>query len=415
VRSNEAYWQFVVDEQEAEIVRFIFDRYLALGSIRGVVAVANARKVRQRVGKTTGHPEKLVEDDDRPANGASACSFRKFSRGQISWILSNPLYIGKVRHRDNVYDGSHQAIIDVATFEQARDCLRNGAPPRRSPTNTSGAHLLQGRVFDRNGEVLRSTHAKTRGVRYRYYVSKDALERPDGDGDIWRLPAIQLERIVERELRRFLDDGTRLGNVVANYVAADQVVQIHGKGRALGAAYDKATPQGRRTMIGALIERIDLQRGKLIMTICLKGLLRELGFVARSEQSESQVSSPGILECLMSLRRRGVETRIILADARSIDRKPDLNLVSAMAVAQDYLAQLNDGSNRSLSEVAAANGIDRSDFARILRLAFLSPRMVDGILSGTQPVELTARSMARLADLPLSWREQEQQLGLHRH
>jgi hypothetical protein len=205
VRSNEAYWQFVVDEQEAEIVRFIFDRYLAPGSIRGVVAVANARRVRQRLGRTIDHPEKLVEDDDRPANGASACSFRKFSCGQISWILSNPLYIGKVRHRDNVYDGSHQAIIDVATFERARDCLRNGAPPRRSPTNTSSAHLLQGRVFDRNGEVLRSTHAKTRGVRYRYYVSKDALERPGGDGDIWRLPAIQLERIVERELLLGLD------------------------------------------------------------------------------------------------------------------------------------------------------------------------------------------------------------------
>jgi hypothetical protein len=58
-------------------------------------------------------------------------------------------------------------------------------------------------VFDRNGEVLRSTHAKTRGVRHRYYVSKDALERPGGD--IWRLPAIQLERIVERELLLGLD------------------------------------------------------------------------------------------------------------------------------------------------------------------------------------------------------------------
>ena len=68
-----------------------------------------------------------------------------------------------------------------------------------------------------------------------------------------------------------------------------------------------------------------------------------------------------------------------------------------------------------MSEVAIANGIDRSDFARILRLALLSPRLVDSIRSGAQPIELTARSLSRLAELPLSWREQEQQLGLHQH
>lgn len=405
--------KLIVDEQEAEIVRFIFDTYLALGSIRGVVAAANAGRFRPRLEKAIGYPEQLVEDHDRPADGASACSFRKFSRGQISWILSNPLYIGKVRHRDNVYDGSHQAIIDIATFERARDCLRKGAPPRRSPTNTSGAHLLQGRVFDRNGDVLRSTHAKTRGVRYRYYVSKDALERPGGDGDIWRLPALQLERLVERELRRFLDDGKRLGDALANCLAADQMAQIPGKGRALGDAYDEATPDTRRVMIGALVERIDLRPGKLIATISQKGLLRELGFEVGSGPSEAQASSPVTVECPMSLRRRGIETRIVVADARSSDRQPDPNLVSAVAVANDYLRKLTSGSDQSLSVVAAANGVDRSDFARVLRIAFLSPRLVDSILSGAQPVELTARALMRLAELPLSWREQEQQLGLH--
>ena len=406
--------KLIVDEQEAEIVRFIFDTYLALGSIRGVVAAANAGRFRPRVGKTIGHPEQLVEDHDRPADGASA-SFRKFSRGQISWILSNPLYIGKVRHRDNVYDGSHQAIIDVATFERARDCLGNGAPPRRSPTNTSGAHLLQGRVFDRNGEVLRSTHAKTRGVRYRYYVSKDALERPGGDGDIWRLPAIQLERIVERELRRFLDNGARLGDAIASHLTADQLVRAHGKGRALGLAYEKASPQLRSAMIASLVDRIDLQTGKLLVTINLNGLRRELGFDAGSRQSDSQPASPVIIECPITLRRRGIETRLVVADARAADRKPDPNLVSVIAVAHGYLAQLTDGSNRSPSEVAAANGVDRSDFARILRLAFLSPRLVDSIFAGRQPVELTARHLSRLSDLPLSWHEQEQLLGLDLH
>ncbi|OJU30771.1 MAG: hypothetical protein BGN94_16445 [Rhizobiales bacterium 68-8] len=252
-------------------------------------------------------------------------------------------------------------------------------------------------------------------MRYRYYVSKDALERPGGDGDIWRLPAIQLERIVERELRRFLDDGARLGDAIAGRVTADQLVQVHGKGRALGLAYEKASPQLRSAMIASLVDRVDLRTGKLLMTIDLNGLLRELGFDAGSRQSDSQPASPVIIECPMTLRRRGIEMKLVVADARAADRKPDPNLVSVIAVAHGYLAQLTDGSNRSSSEVAAANGVDRSDFARILRLAFLSPRLVDSIFAGRQPVELTARHLSRLSDLPLSWHEQEQLLGLDLH
>ena len=403
--------KLVIDEQEAEIVRFLFDSYLQLGSLRAVVAAANTRKFPRRAEKGVNRPEGSLEHDGRST--AEDTASRRFSRGQISWILSNPLYIGKVRHRGQVFEGGHDAIIDVATFERARARLNSGAPNRRSPTNTSGAHLLQGRIFDRNGNVLRSTHASRKGVRYRYYVSKDALERSGEDGDIWRLPALQLERLVERELRRFLDDGKRLGDALANCLAADQMAQIPGKGRALGDAYDEATPDTRRVMIGALVERIDLRPGKLIATISQKGLLRELGFEVGSGPSEAQASSPVTVECPMSLRRRGIETRIVVADARSSDRQPDPNLVSAVAVANDYLRKLTSGSDQSLSVVAAANGVDRSDFARVLRIAFLSPRLVDSILSGAQPVELTARALMRLAELPLSWREQEQQLGLH--
>lgn len=82
-----------------------------------------------------------------------------------------------------------------------------------------------------------------------------------------------------------------------------------------------------------------------------------------------------------------------------------------IARANDYLRQLTDGSGRSISDVAGANGIDRSDFSRILRLAFLAPDLVDRILNGSQPIELTAQKLSRIADLPHSWIEQRALLG----
>lgn len=62
-------------------------------------------------------------------------------------------------------------------------------------------------------------------------------------------------------------------------------------------------------------------------------------------------------------------------------------------------------SRLSHSEVHMVHRIG-SDLTRILRLAFLSPDIVDRILNGSQPPELTTRKLSRLAELPHSWVEQ---------
>jgi hypothetical protein len=71
---------------------------------------------------------------------------------------------------------------------------------------------------------------------------------------------------------------------------------------------------------------------------------------------------------------------------------------------------LTDGQDRSLTDVASAEGTELSEVSRLLPLAFLSPKIVDRILAGTQPVNLTAQTLSRIADLPVSWPQQEQRL-----
>ncbi len=58
------------------------------------------------------------------------------------------------------------------------------------------------------------------------------------------------------------------------------------------------------------------------------------------------------------------------------------------------------------------HGIDLGDVSRRLPLAFLAPDIIEAILGGRQPIELTAARMMRIRDLPLSWAEQRQRLGL---
>jgi hypothetical protein len=49
--------------------------------------------------------------------------------------------------------------------------------------------------------------------------------------------------------------------------------------------------------------------------------------------------------------------------------------------------------------------------SRILPLAFLAPDIVEAILDGRQPPELTAARLKRMRDLPLDWQQQRRYLG----
>jgi len=48
--------------------------------------------------------------------------------------------------------------------------------------------------------------------------------------------------------------------------------------------------------------------------------------------------------------------------------------------------------------------------SRTVRLAFLSPKIVEAILAGTQPAHLSAQKL-RNTELPLSWTDQHELLG----
>jgi hypothetical protein len=60
--------------------------------------------------------------------------------------------------------------------------------------------------------------------------------------------------------------------------------------------------------------------------------------------------------------------------------------------------------------LAKRDGISRRYIRRLVGLAFLSPRLVEAILKGQQPVALTATCLSEL-DLPLDWTEQHRLLA----
>jgi DNA invertase Pin-like site-specific DNA recombinase len=97
--------KLLIEPQEAEDVRYIFNRYLELKSVPALVDDLARRGMRTRtrtlkLGRTIGN----------------VC----FGKGPLGFLLKNPVFIGKIKHKDAVYDGEHDPIIDHDTFDRVQ-------------------------------------------------------------------------------------------------------------------------------------------------------------------------------------------------------------------------------------------------------------------------------------------------------
>ena len=169
----------VINPSEAETVRKIFALYKHQGCVRRTKEEADRLK--------------LVSKRHHFKNG-KVFGGVPLTRGRLYHLLSNPIYLGEVRHKDKSYPGQHRAIIDRQTFEEVQQKLKVG---KRALTNSASASPLTGKLMDETGDRLTPSHAKKRGKRHRYYVSRRLIVE-SGNKDLkgWRLSASMLERTV---------------------------------------------------------------------------------------------------------------------------------------------------------------------------------------------------------------------------
>jgi site-specific DNA recombinase len=118
------------------------------------------------------------------------------------------------------------------------------------------------------------------------------------------------------------------------------------------------------------------------------------------------------LTAAVAFKRRGVETKLMLPglDQSNYSARRDPALIKALARGRAWFDELVTGRALSLQALAERDGITRRYIRRLVGLAFLSPELVDAILQGRQPVELTATRLTEL-DLPLDWTEQRKLLA----
>jgi hypothetical protein len=110
----------------------------------------------------------------------------------------------------------------------------------------------------------------------------------------------------------------------------------------------------------------------------------------------------------MRFQRRGGRKRIVAPDGSAIvpsfKPQPDGTLVKALARAWRWQKLIDEGVYASVSDIGDAENISKSYVSRILRLALLSPAIIEAILGGSADQSLMLERLER--PLPASWNEQ---------
>ena len=136
---------FSVDEEEAQIVREIFERYAAGDIVADIIRDLNARQYRTSRGK-------------------------EFNKNSINRILHNRRYIGYYIYKGEETAGGMPRIIDDALFERVQAILEAN---KKAPGRTKGKmeYLLTTKLFCGHCKEPMTGYGGTSktGTRYHYY------------------------------------------------------------------------------------------------------------------------------------------------------------------------------------------------------------------------------------------------------
>jgi site-specific DNA recombinase len=346
-----------VNEAEADRVRAIFRSYLRLGSLNLLMADLRKRGIVTKI---------------RTLKTGETVGGIPFTRGGLAHLLRNRFYVGEVPFKGEVLRGEQTAIVDRGLFDAVQGKLSEQINGHKAARMKSEA-LLAGRIFDDRGNRMTPSHARKRGVKYRYYLSSTLLQgQAERSGSVHRVPATEIEALVIRSVR----------NHVKRPAAIDD----------------------DRSLVDAYVARVEVQPEQLVIQLAQAEKTNRMGARAVRTFRVPWHKTP-------SKRRR----EILLPDAldpqhaRPIRSETRATLVASIARGRRWLEEVTSDAAASAESIAKRERCSVRKVNMTISLAFLAPDLVRAAIEGRLPHGM---GVARLRDLPAEWSRQHQMLGL---
>ena len=166
----------------------------------------------------------------------------------------------------------------------------------------------------------------------------------------------------------------------------------------------------QREFLHGVIGRIVVHKTGLQMTV-VQTALRVALLGEQPTRSCKSMQDVFTITIAAQIKRCGWEVRLVVpaGTGTQMPHRASLPLVKAVARVHRWPEKIMRGEFRSRKLVAQFAKVDQRYAGRILQFAFLAPDIVEAILEGRQPPDLTVQKLLR--GLPLGWAEQRRRLG----
>jgi site-specific DNA recombinase len=179
--------RLVINDGEAARVRAIFALYLEHEGLLPVVQELAGR------GWTN---KRWTTRKGRDLGG------RTFTKTTLHQLLTNILYLGKVRYKTEVHDGEHEPIVDSDTWQKVQAVLQRNGRSGGAPVRNKFGAVLKGILrCTPCGCAMTPAHSTRRNKRWRYYCCTGAQKRGWATCPSKSVPAGEIEKFVVEQIR----------------------------------------------------------------------------------------------------------------------------------------------------------------------------------------------------------------------
>ena len=242
--------KLIIKEADAANVRWIFARFIEIGSGTELARELTARGVQTSRGN-------------------------RIDKKYLYRLLNNRAYIGEAVHKGDSYPGEHDGIIDRTVWDKVHSILTESPRKRAARTRADTPALLKGLLYGPDGAAFSPTHTRKKGKLYRYYVSQTVLKHGAGSCSVGRVPAGEIETAVNDQLRAvFRQPEIVAGTWKAASAQDAEITEADARDALtrLDPLWDELFPAEQARIVALLVERIDIGTDGLNVRLRMDGL-----------------------------------------------------------------------------------------------------------------------------------------------
>lgn len=380
--------KLLVNSQEARQVNYIYQAYLNGGGLLTLVDKLNY--------------ESITTKDYTSQNGIYH-SGKNWTKNVLHNLLRNPIYIGKIRHKDKLHKGEHQSIVKQELHEKVQAKLKLKAPNKSSKRLITSTTLfpLKGYVQTIDGYSMHPScpNKIVNGKRkkYRYYNSQLAASGEYQKCSINNVNAKQLEQAVHGLLKQQLISKITQANI--KNIEPTQSQLSH-------QLTSKLDSESLHKVIKILQPKIIISPSQISINCTINNALKLIDVNTKDNVLITLTHN-------IQFMRYGGKKHITDRNGNPLfsQGKTHKNevLINALVKAHDLNKQLNKDDKLSRTKLAKINNIGETRIRDTLRLIELAPDIQQAIIAGKQPILLILKDIPN--PVPIDWNEQRNALG----